>query len=260
VASIVRDGETIYEHEAECERVLQPDIANLITAMLQRVPASGTAASAFSGWGTRPVAGKTGTADLNKAVWFCGFTRQLSTAVWVGSNGNPYTLGSVFGGSVAAPIWRSYMSQIVGDMPVEGFPEPPPPPTATVPGVVGLDREEAIARLDAGGFNATIVEVDSLEPQGIVVAQTPAGGASADLGLSVRIEVSTGRAPETQVPGTIGLGDGVARARLVDAGFRVEIRYEQVDDKQKEGIVLRQDPPGGTPAAQGTLVTITVGR
>lgn len=260
VETIEREGEAIYEHEPDCERVLRPDIAHLITAMLQRVPASGTAASAFIGWGTRPVAGKTGTGDLNKAVWFCGYTRQLATAVWVGSNGNPYSLGSVFGGTVAAPIWRNYMAQIVGDTPVEGFPEPPPPPTATVPSVVGLPRDDAIARLDAAGFAASVVEVDSVEPKGVVAAQSPAGGSTADLGLAVRLEVSTGKAPETQVPGTIGLGEGVARARLVDAGFRVEIVYDQVEDKAKVGKVIRQDPPGGTPANEGTLVTITVGK
>ena len=167
VQTIVRDGKPLYEHEPDCERVLRPDIAHLISAMLQRVPVSGTAAGAFSaGWGPWPVAGKTGTGDLNKAVWFCGYTRQLATAVWVGSNGNPYTLGSVFGGTVAAPIWRTYMIRVMQGLPVLGFPEPPPPPTATVPDVTGLDREAAVAQLEAAGFNAAVTEVDSLEPSG----------------------------------------------------------------------------------------------
>jgi membrane peptidoglycan carboxypeptidase len=260
VQSIERDGDTLYEHEADCERVLRPDIAHLITAMLERVPASGTAASAFYGWGTRPVAGKTGTADLNKAVWFCGYTRQLATAVWVGSNGNPYSLGSVFGGSVAAPIWRDYMARAVNGMPVQGFPEPPPPPTATVPNVVGLTKEKAIARLEEAGFNVSIVEVDSLEPEGIVAAQSPAGGATVDLGIAVKIEVSSGKPPKTEVPGTIGMPEDAARAAIEQAGFVVKVVYEQVKDESKVGTVVRQDPPGGTPGAEGSTVTLVVGK
>jgi membrane peptidoglycan carboxypeptidase len=260
VESITRGGDAIYKHAPDCERVLSPEIANLITAMLQRVPASGTAASAFSGWGTRPVAGKTGTADLNKAVWFCGYTRQLSTAVWVGSNGNPYSLGSVFGGTVAAPIWRNYMAQVVSSMPVEGFPEPPPPPTGTVPNVVGFTQQEAVAALDAAGFSAAVVAVDAGQPEGVVAAQSPAGGTTADLGLAVRIEVSTGREPETTVPGVIGRPEGAARAALEGAGFEVEISYRPVDDESDAGKVIRQDPPAGTPAAEGSVVSIVVGR
>jgi membrane peptidoglycan carboxypeptidase len=260
VETIVRDGDEIYAHEADCERVLRPDIAHQITAMLQRVPASGTAASAFIGWGDRPVAGKTGTSDLNKAVWFCGYTRQLATAVWVGSNGNPYSMGSVFGGSVAAPIWRTYMARVVGGMPVQGFPQPPPPPTATVPDVVGLERAQAIARLEEAGFAASVVEVDSVEPEGIVAAQSPAGGATVDAGTAVRIEVSSGRPPKTEVPGTVGMTESAARATIQQAGFGVSVVYEQVEDKSKAGTVIRQDPPGGTPAAEGTRVTLVVGK
>ena len=261
VESIKRDGEELYEHKPDCERALRPDIAHQITAMLERVPVSGTAASAFSeGWGAWPVAGKTGTADLNKAVWFCGYTRQLATAVWVGSNGNPYSLGDVFGGTVAAPIWRAYMIRVMQGLAVQGFPEPPPPPTGTVPDVVGVPSDKAVARLAEAGFNATIVDVDSLRPEGIVAAQTPTGGTTTDLGIAVRLEVSTGTPPKTEVPGTIGLAEDAARAALDQAGFVVAVVYEEVKDEAKEGTVVRQDPTGGTPAAEGSTVTIVVGK
>ena len=261
VQTIVRDGKPIYEHEADCERALRPDIAHQITAMLERVPVSGTAATAFSaGWGPWPVAGKTGTADLNKAVWFCGYTRQLATAVWVGSNGNPYSLGSVFGGTVAAPIWRSYMVRVMQGQSAEGFPEPPPPPTGRVPNVVGLEKERAIIRLQEAGFNVSIVEVDSSEPEGIVASQSPAGGTTADLGIAVRIEVSSGKAAGSEVPGTIGMPEGAARAVIEGAGFVVNVVYEQVKEEPKAGKVVRQDPPGGTAAGRGSTVTIVVGR
>jgi serine/threonine-protein kinase len=102
--------------------------------------------------------------------------------------------------------------------------------------------------------------VDSLEPEGIVAAQSPAGGTTVDLGIAVKIEVSSGKPPKTEVPGTIGMGAGVAQATLEDAGFVVKVDYEQVEDGSKVGKVIRQDPPGGTPAAEGSTVTIVVGR
>ena len=260
VETILRDNKELYQHEADCERVLKPDIAHLISAMLERVPQSGTAASAFSaGWGDWPVAGKTGTANLNTNVWFCGYTRQVATAVWVGSNGTPYSLGSVFGGTVAAPIWRSYMIRVMDGQPALAFPDPPPPPTSAVPDVVGMTSDEAIAALQAAGFNATVVEVDSLRPKGIVVDQLPAGGAQADLGLSVTIDVSNGKAPESAVPKVVGLSAGTARATLEDAGFVVKVTSKPVKDKKDDGIVLAQSPAGGEPAPKGTTVTITVG-
>ena len=261
VQTIERDGEELYEHEADCERALRPEIAHLITEMLERVPVSGTAASAFSlGWGPWPVAGKTGTADLNKAVWFCGYTRQLATAVWVGSNGNPYSLGSVFGGTVAAPIWRAYMFRVMEGLPAEGFPDAPDTETATVPDVVGLTVDEAIAALQAAGFRATLVDVDSIEPEGTVVSQVPTGGGLADLGIAVRLDVSTGLEPSTGVPRVVGLATGVARSTLEGAGFEVQVRIEEVVDPTQDGIVLTQSPGADTPAPPGSTVTITVGR
>ncbi|HEY6568316.1 MAG TPA: transglycosylase domain-containing protein [Actinomycetota bacterium] len=260
VQTIVRDGKALYEHEANCERVLRADIANLITAMLERVPKYGTAASAFSyGWGAWPVAGKTGTADLNKAVWFCGYTAQLATAVWVGSNGNPYSLGSVFGGTVAAPIWRSYMYNVMSGLPAEGFPDAPEIDSATVPNVVGLTSAEAIAALQAAGFRATLVDVDSTQPAGTVVAQVPGGGASADLGIAIRLDISTGREPDRGVPGVVGMRTAAASAVLDDAGFEVQVRTVEVTDPTENGVVLSQSPSPGTPTSPGSIVTITVG-
>jgi penicillin-binding protein 1A len=261
VQRILRDGKELYEHQPDCERAIPADIAHLITAMLERVPVSGTAAGAFSlGWGPWPLAGKTGTADLNKAVWFCGYTRQVATAVWVGSNGNPYSLGSVFGGTVAAPIWRSYMLRVMSGMPAEGFPEAPVSDTATVPSVVGMTSAEAIATLQAAGFRATALEAESNREQGVVVSQAPSGGSTADLGVAVQLQVSNGVAPAKPVPKVVGLTLGVARSALAGSGFDVHVKTKEVADPKQDGLVLSQSPPAGTPAGAGTPVPITVGQ
>jgi len=68
-------------------------------------------------WGTgtqakladRPVAGKTGTADEGKDIWFIGFTPDMVTAVWAGNDENkPISGHNVTGGVVMAKIWHDY--------------------------------------------------------------------------------------------------------------------------------------------------------
>ena len=86
VTSISRGHHLLYQQVPDCERVVSADVANLVTELLKGPVTYGTAASVFSsGWGDWPLRGKTGTSDLNKELWFAGYTRQVTTAVWVGS-------------------------------------------------------------------------------------------------------------------------------------------------------------------------------
>ena len=57
------------------------------------------------------VAGKTGTADNGKDIWFVGFTPDTVTAVWGGSDRNLSVKGiHVTGGDVMARIWHDFMT------------------------------------------------------------------------------------------------------------------------------------------------------
>ena len=56
----------------------------------------------------RPVAGKTGTADQGKDLWFVGFTPDLVTAVWGGNKDNKAVGGAVTGGTIMTRIFRDY--------------------------------------------------------------------------------------------------------------------------------------------------------
>jgi len=77
------------------------------------VISSGTAIGSDIGC---PNAGKTGTTSNNSDAWFVGITPKLSTAVWVGFPNETTTLGtSVFGGTIAAPIWHDFMVVAKGD-------------------------------------------------------------------------------------------------------------------------------------------------
>jgi penicillin-binding protein 1A len=91
-----------------------------VLAPMEAVIAHGTAAG--SGIGC-PNAGKTGTTSSNTDAWFVGVTPRLSTAVWVGYPNENQTLGSsVFGGTIAAPIWHDFMivakGSFCGDWPL----------------------------------------------------------------------------------------------------------------------------------------------
>lgn len=56
------------------------------------------------------VAGKTGTADKARDIWFVGFTPDTVTAVWGGNDNYAEVKGNVTGGTVMAKIWHDYMS------------------------------------------------------------------------------------------------------------------------------------------------------
>lgn len=84
------------------------------------------------------VAGKTGTADKARDIWFVGFTPDTVTAVWGGNDRNLPVGGSATGGTVMAAIWHSFMQSFYTTHPApkEGF----------IPPSVALTRE-ASARL-----------------------------------------------------------------------------------------------------------------
>ncbi len=99
------------------------------TQVLKGVITSGTGTAANYGC---PAAGKTGTTSYYTDAWFVGFTPKLSTAVWVGyphmttSMDDVNGLGAGFGGTLAAPIWHTYMEQ-AADGYCGDFPEPTDP-------------------------------------------------------------------------------------------------------------------------------------
>ena len=91
----------------EPERVFETQPVAQIVDVLQEVVAQGTGTQAKLA--DRPVAGKTGTSDQAKDLWFVGFTPDLVTSVWGGNSDNKPIPGShVTGGTVMARIWREY--------------------------------------------------------------------------------------------------------------------------------------------------------
>jgi len=108
------------------KRVISDGVAYEVTKILADNMLYGTGTAAYFG---RPAAGKTGTTDDHADAWFCGYTPQLQTAVWVGYPSAEIPMESVHGIAVAggtfpAEIWRRYMESALSEAPVEDWPEP----------------------------------------------------------------------------------------------------------------------------------------
>ena len=90
---------------------LAPWQAGLETSILQQVIERGTGVAAAIG---RPAAGKTGTTTDYADAWFCGYTPDLSAAVWVGypnARREMIVRGiRVAGGTFPAQIWNRFAS------------------------------------------------------------------------------------------------------------------------------------------------------
>ena len=116
-----RNGKTIFEHKHSPKQVVSAKAAYQTTDMLKDVLISGTAGG--SGLG-RPAAGKTGTTDYSKDAWFCGYTPNLSCAVWVGDDRNR-SMGAMYGSGAPLSIWHDFMINAVQEVPYVDFVRPP---------------------------------------------------------------------------------------------------------------------------------------
>ena len=66
---------------------------------------------------TMPCAGKTGTTNDSKDLWFVGFTKYYTTSVWVGYD-IPRSLAGLAYTATPLGIWKTYMDSINNGLPV----------------------------------------------------------------------------------------------------------------------------------------------
>ncbi|MBT8411112.1 MAG: penicillin-binding protein, partial [Octadecabacter sp.] len=127
-----RWGETIYRHDQrtclECldatleegrgprivsnrERVMDPVTAYQLTSMMEGVVQRGTARSSVNL--PVPIAGKTGTTNDAKDVWFVGFSSNIVAGCYIGFD-TPRSLGSgASGGGLCGPVFNSFMETAI---------------------------------------------------------------------------------------------------------------------------------------------------
>jgi eukaryotic-like serine/threonine-protein kinase len=141
------------------------------------------------------------------------------------------------------------------------------PVQVTVPGAQGQSFSEASLALQNAGFRVARSDrqTSSADPE-TVIGQSPSAGTSVDKGSTVTLTVATAPPappqppppPKVAVPDIAGETQDVAVRRLSSEGFAVNIKHQDVDSPEGDGVVIAQSPSGGT-ARKGSTVTITVG-
>ncbi|MBI1378909.1 MAG: PASTA domain-containing protein [Frankiales bacterium] len=204
---------------AGCHRALSPYVAAAVADVLQGVFGPGGTGSGLGLTG-RPAGGKTGTTNNSAATWFSGFTPQYAASVWIGDprGGQKYPLkgveaygryfSTVYGRSIAGPIWHSMMTAMHHGLPVQGFPSPATTAlsglTPPVPDVVGLSRDTAVSALLQAGYTVRLdpqtAAPDPDLPTGAVADQAPAPGSSAPYGSTVVLTLTDGSDTTVAIP------------------------------------------------------------
>jgi serine/threonine-protein kinase len=124
--------------------------------------------------------------------------------------------------------------------------------------VIGLSEDDARAELREARLNASVEEVPSLEPEGIVVNQSPGGGSTVRQGSFVSIYVSTGEIPSGALPNLTGLTFDealeIVRSFELDTGVRVNLIQENTGtpDPALVGRIVNTNPPPAS-AVEGAV-------
>jgi penicillin-binding protein 1A len=127
----------LYQHQAAPVQAMSKESADKGVDILKQTLIKGTARRDPLA-GNRPAAGKTGTQDENTNAWFVGFTKQLTTAVWVGDP-KAYTpminipefkadgVSKVTGNTYPVKIWKAFMDAAHEGAPLLNWDAPVPP-------------------------------------------------------------------------------------------------------------------------------------
>ncbi|MFZ5852715.1 MAG: penicillin-binding protein [Actinomycetota bacterium] len=216
-----RAGKALPVPPPQCNQALDPKVADAVNWVLaQNIDGPDPYRTGRPASFGRVAAGKTGTTDGQRAVWFIGYTPNLASAVWAGFP-TPGPLVNIrtkdgffpklYGGALPAPIWRDSMRAALEGLPAPGFTPPDQSvlngTPVTVPDVSGLPVDQAVAKLQNAGFQTRVAggTVNSTVGAGLVAYTSPSGGSSTTLGDLVTLFVSDGNPsppPQPTTPAT----------------------------------------------------------
>jgi len=130
----------------------------------------------------------------------------------------------------------------------------------TIPDVVGLSRDDAIAKLVRIGLEiGEIIEEENDEvPAGAIISQAPEADTEVKKGAVINLVASKGE-NLVQVPDVVGKDADEATSRLKQLDLNVE-KKQAYSDTVEEGKVISQNPEAGTEVKIGSTVTITVSK
>jgi membrane peptidoglycan carboxypeptidase len=128
------NGSVAKDYEPQCTQVLPQNVADAVSDVLRGVIEGGFASAQQL---TVAAAGKTGTTQEQKAVWFCGYTAHYAAAATIAGidpEGRPDSLvGKTIDGTYiyeasgsgfAAPIWGDALKPLTAGMPYDDFVDP----------------------------------------------------------------------------------------------------------------------------------------
>ena len=153
-----------------------------------------------------------------------------------------------YGGTTAAPFAAQIFSEILPMLGVAKTDGSAERAKVTMPDVTGMNVTDARAILRELGIDSV---TDGTNP--LVTGQLPPAGTTVSEGFCAMLYVNGISAPTageyTQVPDVIGLPVRESAQALRQSGLEL--------DAQGDGIAVRQRPPAGAYAAEGTAVTVT---
>lgn len=216
----------IYQHEAIPDQALSEASALRAVDTLKGVLSIGTARRSQLAGG-RPAAGKTGTQDDNTNAWFVGFSRELTTAVWVGDP-RAYTpmvnipefvktdgYSRIQGAMYPARIWKQMMDEALGNVPVNELSDWPAPPPAVAdearpdlsPQRIYLPGNECLAQVVSGTIptppTTTLVKPKNPTTVPVVPNNTVVVSIVEPPALPVVSTSSTSTTTTTTIPGVV---------------------------------------------------------
>ena len=133
----------------------------------------------------------------------------------------------------------------------------------TVPSVIGLSEQDAIARLEGAGLRVATPVLTGHRAgarRGEVIEQTPPAGEHADRGSEVTLTVE-GRQQAPTVPSVAGESEADATAELEGDPYNYAVTTRRRSDPSvDEGFAIETDPPEGEQLAPGSAITLLVSR
>ncbi|MEW6552945.1 MAG: PBP1A family penicillin-binding protein [Actinomycetota bacterium] len=237
------EGNVIFENNPKGKRVVREDVAAVVNSILQDAVRYGTGRAARI---DRPQAGKTGTTDDYADAWFCGYTPDLSAAVWVGYPQGRVSMRSVhgitvYGGTFPAQIWRKFAEKALADVAPTDFPEAE---------FGGEDEDESewvsVTVCTDSGMKATPF-CPHTETRSYRRGEEPTDPCT----------IHNTQTQRVTVPGVAGMTEAGAVAAIRGAGLNPSVNYAY-SSVVARGIVITQSPLAGTSVVTGSSVSITV--
>jgi penicillin-binding protein 1A len=124
-----RQGAILWRARTPSHQALDPGVAFLTLTLLEEVVNTGTGVAVRQHDFWLPAAGKTGTTNDGKDVWFVGLTPDLVGSVWLGFDQPRRIMPGASGGRLAAPVWAGVMKRAYAERPA---PAPWTPPANVV--------------------------------------------------------------------------------------------------------------------------------